>query len=350
MSKGKKNKETKFSYEKSKKFLIISIVVSFISFIGIGITALPVENTTSNNTVNNVVNEIINENVATNEVKEENITTNETTTSQTTQTKVTLSSIPKYNGKPYVTINNNVPYFNESDLTTKSYEKYSNLDSLGRCGVAVACIGKDIMPTDERESIGSVKPTGWHTVKYKGIDGNYLYNRCHLIGFQLTGENANKKNLITGTRYLNVEGMLPFENMVDDYIEETNNHVMYRVTPMFDGKNLLASGVLIEAKSVEDNGAGIQFNVYCYNVQPNIEINYSNGESKGPEYTGTTTTTTTSKPSTSNSNKDTSGTVYVTPTGKRYHLDPDCGGKNSKATTLNQAKSSGKTPCQKCAK
>ena len=199
---------------------------------------------------------------------------------------VSLEDIPEYNGKPYVYINSNVPFFNESDLTITSFEKYSELDSLGRCGVAVASIGKDIMPTEERGAIGSVKPSGWHTVRYQGIDGNYLYNRCHLIGYQLSGENANENNLITGTRYLNVEGMLPFENMVAEYVEETNNHVLYRVTPIFEGNNLLASGVLIEAKSVEDNGKGIQFNVYCYNVQPGIEIDYKTGKSSGPEYTG----------------------------------------------------------------
>lgn len=199
---------------------------------------------------------------------------------------VSLEDISEYNGKPYVYINNNIPFFSEADLTTTSYEKYSKLDNLGRCGAAIASIGKDIMPTEERGSIGSVKPSGWHTVRYQGIDGNYLYNRCHLIGYQLSGENANEKNLITGTRYLNVGGMLPFENMVAEYVEETNNHVIYRVTPIFEGDNLLASGVLIEAKSVEDNGKGIQFNVYCYNVQPGIGINYKTGESSGPEYTG----------------------------------------------------------------
>ena len=202
---------------------------------------------------------------------------------------ISLSNIPEYRGNPYVRINNNVPFFEEEDLTTNSYEKYSELDSLGRCGMVIANIGKDLMPAEERDAIGAVKPTGWHTVKYNGIDGNYLYNRCHLIGFQLTGENANKKNLITGTRYMNVDGMLPFENMVAEYVDETNNHVLYRVTPIFEGNNLLASGVLIEAKSVEDNGEGIQFNVYCYNVQPGIEIDYENGKSSGSEYTGTTT-------------------------------------------------------------
>lgn len=199
---------------------------------------------------------------------------------------ISLEDIPEYSGKAYVYINNNVPFFSESDLTTTSYEKYSKLDSFGRCGAAIASIGRDVMPTEERGEIGYVKPTGWHTVRYHGIDGNYLYNRCHLIGYQLSGENANEKNLITGTRYMNVEGMLPFENMVADYVKETNNHVLYRVTPIFEGDSLLASGVLIEAKSVEDNGKGIQFNVYCYNVQPGIEIDYKTGESLGPEYTG----------------------------------------------------------------
>lgn len=167
------------------------------------------------------------------------------------------------------------------------------------------------MPTEERGKIGNIKPTGWHTVKYNGIDGNYLYNRCHLIGYQLTAENANEKNLITGTRYMNVQGMLPFENMVAEYIEQTNNHVLYRVTPIFEGDNLLASGVLIEAKSVEDKGKGIQFNVYCYNVQPGIEINYATGESSGPEYTGSTTnnTNTTSNSNTSSSTSNISSST-----------------------------------------
>lgn len=191
-----------------------------------------------------------------------------------------LSNVAVYSGSPYVEINQNVPYFADSELSKTSYEYYSDLDSLGRCGVCVASVGQDIMPTEKRGDIGSVKPTGWHTVKYAGVvDGNYLYNRCHLIGYQLTGENANNKNLITGTRYLNVEGMLPFENMVADYVKETGNHVMYRVTPVFDGNNLLASGVLMEAKSVEDNGAGILFNVFCYNVQPGVTIDYATGDS-----------------------------------------------------------------------
>lgn len=193
--------------------------------------------------------------------------------------KYDLSSIPKYSGEPYVVINNNVPYFKDSEMTTKSYEKYSELDELGRCGVAVSSVGRDLMPTEKRGRISRVKPTGWHSVKYKGVDGGSLYNRCHLIAHQLTAENANWKNLITGTRYMNTEGMLPFENMVADYVKETGNHVMYRVTPVFEGDNLVASGVLMEAKSVEDNGKGVEFNVYCYNVQPGIGIDYATGDS-----------------------------------------------------------------------
>lgn len=191
-----------------------------------------------------------------------------------------LSDIPKYLDKPYIDVNNNTPFFNISDLTEGSFEEYSPLDNLDRCGVAYACVGKDVMPTEKRGSIGSVKPSGWHTVKYDNIDGKYLYNRCHLIGYQLTGENANEKNLITGTRYLNVEGMLPFENITADYIKETNNHVLYRVTPIFENNNLLADGVLMEEYSVEDKGEGICFCVYAYNVQPDIVIDYSNGNSK----------------------------------------------------------------------
>lgn len=188
---------------------------------------------------------------------------------------VTLS----YDGKPYVVINDNNPDFTEADMTTASFESYGELDGLGRCTTAFANIGKDLMPAEKRGSIGEVKPTGWQTAKYDNVDGKYLYNRCHLIGYQLTGENANAKNLITGTRYLNVDGMLPFENMVADYIKETGNHVLYRVTPVFSGDNLVASGVHMEAESVEDNGDGILFNVYCFNAQPGIAIDYATGDS-----------------------------------------------------------------------
>lgn len=199
----------------------------------------------------------------------------------TTASSFSLSDVPAYSGKAYISVNGNVPYFTAAELTTTSFETYSDLDTLGRCGVTYACIGKDLMPTEERGSIGMVKPTGWHTVRYDDlVDGKYLYNRCHLIGYQLTGENANTKNLITGTRYLNIEGMLPFENMVADYIQETNNHVLYRVTPIFEGNNLLANGVLMEGYSVEDKGAGVSYCVFAYNVQPGIEIDYATGESK----------------------------------------------------------------------
>ena len=193
-----------------------------------------------------------------------------------------LEDIPAYDGNPYRTINDGVPYFSEEDKArVDAFEKYSDLDSLGRCGVAYANICRDLMPTEERGEIGSIKPSGWHTINYHElIDGNYLYNRCHLIGYQLSGENANEKNLITGTRYLNVEGMLPFENVVADYVKSTGNHVLYRVTPIFEGDNLVASGVLMEAYSVEDNGTGLMFNVYCYNVQPGVSINYASGESE----------------------------------------------------------------------
>ncbi len=195
------------------------------------------------------------------------------------ETIVEIEDIPEYSGKAYIEINDNVPYFNEDDLTKKSFEKYSELDSLGRCGKAYANVSKKTMPTEKRGSIGQVKPSGWQPKKYDFVDGKYLYNRCHLIGYQLTGENANNKNLITGTRYMNTQGMLPFENMVADYVKETNHHVLYRVTPIYEGDNLVARGVLMEAMSVEDQGLDIEFNVFVYNVQPGVTINYKNGES-----------------------------------------------------------------------
>ena len=199
-----------------------------------------------------------------------------------------LANVPKFDGTPYININKGVPQFTEDEITTESYEFYSELDVLGRCGVTHACIGLDLMPTEDREEIGSVYPSGW---KYNGksnnnkydtnlVEAGYIYNRCHLIGFQLAGENANEKNLITGTRYLNIEGMLPFENQIADYIKETGNHVMFRVTPIYEGDNLVASGVLMEAWSVEDNGDGICFNVYAYNVQPGVIIDYATGETR----------------------------------------------------------------------
>lgn len=230
----------------------------------------------------------------------------ETTKGVSSTEKLDLASIPAFSDKAYVTINNNEPYFTDSDYTTKSFEKYSDLDSLGRCGVAYANIGKDLMPTEKRGDISSVKPSGWHSIKYDNVDGKSLYNRCHLIGYQLTAENANEKNLITGTRYMNVDGMLPFENMVADYIKETGNHVLYRVTPVFEGDNLVASGVQMEAKSVEDKGKGICFNVYAYNNQPGITIDYANGDSY---LTATGQSGTSNSSSSSNSSKNNNSTT-----------------------------------------
>lgn len=302
---------------------------------------------------------------------------------------VSLDAIPAYDGKAYVAVNNNEPFFTDSDMTTTAFENYSDLDSLGRCGAAYANICKDIMPTEERGKIGMIKPSGWHTVKYDVIKDRYLYNRCHLIGYQLAGENANPKNLITGTRYLNVEGMLPFENLVADYVNNTGNHVLYRVTPMFSGSNLVANGVLIEAKSVEDNGGGILFNVYCYNVQPGVGINYENGDSwlegTAPQEqsaqtgaaqnggsqssdgssagasagdTGSSGGTTGSASSGSdssvaeNSAADSSNSktmVHITATGKKYHRAGSRTLKKSDTeVTLDEAKSMGLSPCGIC--
>ena len=228
-----------------------------------------------------------------------------------TQSSVTLDSIPAYDGSPWVELNQNTPNFDPDDLTQEAFEEYGPLDSLGRCTTAWANVCQELMPTEDRESISSVTPTGWINREY---DGEYLYNRCHLIGFQLTGENANEQNLITGTRYLNVEGMLPFENMVADYVKETGNHVLYRVTPIFDGDNLVASGVEMEAQSVEDQGEGICFHVYCYNVQPGVTIDYATGES-WPEGT--------EQPDAGQSG---AGQHYVLNTSSmKFHL-PDCPG------------------------
>ena len=228
-----------------------------------------------------------------------------------TQSSVTLDSIPAYDGSPWVELNQNTPNFDPDDLTQEAFEEYGPLDSLGRCTTAWANVCRELMPTEDRESISSVTPTGWINREY---DGEYLYNRCHLIGFQLTGENANEQNLITGTRYLNVEGMLPFENMVADYVKETGNHVLYRVTPIFDGDNLVASGVEMEAQSVEDQGEGICFHVYCYNVQPGVTIDYATGES-WPEGT--------EQPDAGQSG---AGQHYVLNTSSmKFHL-PDCPG------------------------
>ena len=197
-----------------------------------------------------------------------------------TKDRFSIKEVPKYNGKSSVAVHGNKPYFTSREKqNTNTFESYHKLDKLGRCGVAYANVSKDTMPTEARGEIGQIRPSGWHTVKYTGVvDGNYLYNRCHLIGFQLAGENANEKNLITGTRYMNVDGMLPFENQVADYVASTGNHVLYRVTPAFVDTELVARGVEMEAYSVEDQGRGVCFHVYCYNVQPGVEIDYATGE------------------------------------------------------------------------
>ncbi len=262
------------------------------------------------------------------------------------------SGIPAYSGEAYVVLNDNQPDFDEDDLTTVSFETYSELDALGRCGVAFANVGTDLMPTEERGSISEVHPTGWQSVSYDIVDGGYLYNRCHLIGYQLTAENANEKNLITGTRYLNVEGMLPFEDMVADYVKETGNHVLYRVTPVFEGDNLVASGVELEALSVEDNGEGILFHVYCYNVQPGITIDYATGESclSGKEIAAESGSAGSAEPE-----ECAVGTYILNTNTMRFHL-PDCSGvsqmseANKEEYTGDRADliAQGYVPCQQC--
>lgn len=271
---------------------------------------------------------------------------------------VSPQNIPPYSGKPFVTVNNNIPQFSASELKTVGYETYSSLDSLGRTRTALASVGRDTMPKqgEERGSISSIKPSGWRQAKYDCISGGWLYNRCHLIGWQLSAENANSRNLITGTKYLNINGMLPFENMVADYIKETGNHVAYRITPIYEGNNLLASGVQMEAYSVEDNGGGICFNVYCYNVQPDITINYATGVSSGPSASNEDNV---SKPTSSvnsqtseNGGNQNSGIVYITATGEKYHSRKNCSGlsraKNIYESSLSNAKAQGLDKCSKC--
>ncbi|MCD8222042.1 MAG: DNA/RNA non-specific endonuclease [Clostridiales bacterium] len=281
-------------------------------------------------------------------IAEEKITTIQTEAQQTIsadlQTEETdfafsLSDVPEYSGNAYVEIHGNIPYFTDEEMSGVSFETYSDLDDLGRCGAAYANIGQDLMPTEKRDTIGQIRPTGWHTVKYDIIDGLYLYNRCHLIAYELTAENANEKNLITGTRYLNVVGMLPFENETAEYIRKTGNHVLYRVTPVFEENNLLASGVLMEAKSVEDGGEGICFCVYLYNVQPGIDIDYTTGENKLAE----------------NAYEGEAISVIMNTNSKKYH-DPDCEKaadiKESNRQTYNGTReilsAQAYTPCQSC--
>ena len=260
----------------------------------------------------------------------------------TTDVKLLAS---EYSGEPFIAVNDNLPYFSDSEKqNTEAFENYSDLDSIGRCGVAYANICKELMPTEERESLSSVTPSGWNNKKYDFVDGGWLYNRAHIIGFQLAGEQANELNLITGTRYFNVDGMLTFENMVADYVKETNNHVLYRVTPIYDGNNLVAEGVLMEGWSVEDNGDGICFNVFCYNVQPGVEINYATGDSweasSKPE-----------EPDTSNEEN----TYILNTNSKKFHKETcsnatDISEKNreTKKTSRDELIEQGYSPCGTC--
>ena len=280
--------------------------------------------------------------------------TKEATSSNDENTEtIKVAILPPYSGTPYIEINNNIPEFETYEIqeATTSYETYSQLDDLGRCQEAQASIGQDLMPNEDRESLGSVTPSGWDNEQYSCVDGGWIYNRSHLIGFQLTGEQANALNLITGTRYMNVEGMLPFENEVAEYVRRTNHHVLYEVTPIYEGDNLVASGVQIEAYSVEDHGIGVQFNVYCYNVQPGITINYSNGDSQG---TGSCLL---SESENSNPNTSTSAPtpeadgqiVYVSRTGSKYHSNPNCSNmKNPSSMTMEEAQAKGLEACKKC--
>lgn len=252
-----------------------------------------------------------------------------------------IDKIPTYFGEAYVEINGNKPYFDTDDLTTQPFESYSNLDALGRAGAAYANICKELMPTDDRQPIGNVKPSGWQTSRYDDlVEGNYLYNRSHLIGFQLAGENANEKNLITGTRAFNVEGMLPFENMVDNYVEKTNHHVLYRVTPIYTGNNLVADGVLMEAQSVEDNA--LAFNVFIYNVQKGVQIDYQTGKSKRGK--------TSVSPGEFILNDELFDlNVWITPTGSSYHAYSNCSQlSNTKQVSKNEAITNNYQPCKKC--
>ncbi|MEE1087227.1 MAG: DNA/RNA non-specific endonuclease [Schaedlerella sp.] len=255
------------------------------------------------------------------------------------------SDVPEYSGEPYVVVNANMASFTEEEMTTDVFEQYDPLDQFGRCGEAYANICEELMPTEKRESISSVKPTGWQSVEYDIVDGDYLYNRCHLIGFQLAGENANENNLITGTRYCNVEGMLPFENMIAEYVKDTGNHVLYKVTPIFEGANLVASGVQMEAKSVEDNGEGVEFNVYCYNVQPGIEIDYETGESWLSN----------EEPQTEEQSASEKGTFILNTNSMKFHKDSCSGTKTMKksnkeefAGSREELLSQGYEPCKNC--
>lgn len=263
---------------------------------------------------------------------------------QTTADEINFSTVPDYTEEPIYVYNNNQPLFTKQEITDDAYESYSDLDELGRVGTATACLGPETLPTENREDISSVAPSGWINHSYDIVDGGYLYNRCHMIGFQLSGENDNKENLFTGTRYMNVDGMLPYENQTKEYIDETDNHVMYRVTPDFEDDNLVCDGVLMEAYSVEDNGSGLSFCIYVYNVQPGITIDYTTGEN----YTSNTTQT--------SNTSNTKNTTYILNTNSKIIHIPSC---NSVAKMAEHNKKEytgsyealikeGYHPCQNC--
>lgn len=367
---------------KLKKTVTVVLAIVFLIAGSITLPSLPETDITDAPDVSDTTNETVSQDEINEDVSDKTYTTPETSSQEQTPPKtedkvvgngtaqaVQISSLPSYSGTAYSVINNNIPNFSSSELTSKGYENYSSLDSLGRCGVALASVGKDTMPPDgaTRGSISSIKPTGWVQAQYSGISGGYLWNRCHLIGWQLSEENANKQNLITGTRYMNTEGMLPFENMVADYIKETNNHVAYRVTPIFEGDNLVCSGVQMEAYSIEDDGEGICFNVYCYNVQPDITINYATGESSGKEVAPSnqetssqqnqsndsqsqTEQTQPSNQETDDSSETQGQTVWIpTNGGKKYHSKSTCSNmKNPAQVTRDEAISRGFDACKKC--
>ncbi len=356
----------------------LAIVLALVLFV-VGTSLSPITNPELNSTDTSSISSTIDDNVSSEDASSKtNLSNQESTSSNSTSSKETNnstnsetskpstnivgsgiattidpSSIPAYSGKPYVVINNNVPNFSASELTTKGYEKYSNLDNLGRTRVAIASVGKDTMPSanEERGNISSIKPTGWQQAQYDCVSGGWLYNRCHLIGWQLSAENANKSNLITGTKYLNINGMLPFENMVADYIKETNNHVAYRITPIYIGNNLLASGVQMEAYSIEDDGDGIMFNVYCYNVQPDITINYTTGSSKetNSNTTSSSTPTIITPEQETNNSTGSSNLVWIPNSGSKYHSRSGCSNmKNPTQVSKSEAENRGYEPCKKC--
>lgn len=376
----KSDKKTKLKWKSLA--CLAGLVMFFVLGIGSrlfsGQAGNPVKNTTQESVATDInakpriMEEVSQEEESTEEIADE---PEEEFEEESEEETFSIEDVPAYSGYAYVQMHDNKPYFTkEEEQNEEIFETYSELDDLGRCGVAFANICRELQPTEPRGEIGKIKPSGWHTVKYNDIiSDNYLYNRCHLIGYQLAGENANEKNLITGTRYLNVAGMLPFENQITAYLEQNDNHVLYRVTPVFEGDNLVASGVLLEAYSVEDAGAGICFNVYCYNVQPGIAIDYATGDShedssvvaydnnydsaihRDEQEDTASEALTEAYAAGSEADKNASGEksdmVWISETGNKYHRKNNCGTMNpDNATELTkeQAEDMGYEPCGRC--